>query len=1004
MKRLKKLSIAALALVLGVAMMASSFSGFKAAKAVNTPMASIPSKIVSEVELGDDVTLPTLGANTFARVLDPNNAEVVVTNSKFNANLFGYYTVDFYSVDNGNVASFIRRIRIESKSLVPDIVVPFNGADIPSVARVGTVVELPLADFKFVDANGEEDEALREKYDNKVVTVEAKGPSGNAATITTDSAKHSFTLDAVPGVTKVQYILNWKGSYTVVKTFDITAQNEFSDSQKPTLTVSNVPTEVDVYTEVKLPKASATDTNDKNVKVEVKVVDSTGAVVKTNTIDENGKVTTNTVDAKFENSDNMKFIPTVKGTSLTVVYTATDDKNNKTTREYPVDVVDKSAPVLTIDNTLIPAVWGVNVNGNVANAEIVFPEAKVFDANDSNANPATALTASFRIVDSNNENVITATGAYSAANYTWTPTTAGTYTVKYSASDAAGRTTSPSLYSYSIEVKSTYTDETAPTVTFTSIDSYLNDGDVIKAATISVYDKDDSRVNVVTEYKYEDGTVIDIEKEEKVVASKGAIIVTVTATDDAGNETIDSKEIRTINPSDYSAATGIVSANFGSYNERGASVAMKQFVPVQLLAASNITFTGSKHDFNMGVQVIVTEPGTSTVTLNGTEYGIKGTGAVIKDVLVSVSPSNLDSDSANTSYTVNKIEFTPSKAGEYGITFVVTTTGGAQSFYTQYVTVQDAEKPIVIIDSTFPNEVELGQVITLPAVTTSDNSGSATLYLETTGTPNLNGRVFTASEKGTYSFKYYAVDANSIQSESVEKTITVVDTTAPVIMVNGAVTTYAAKDVSVALPNATATDYSGIKEITVEVKDNTGASIYKSAASAANLAFTATKDGKHTVTYTAYDNNSLSSVQSYTIAVGDIISPVISIEGTFKTRAKQGDTMNLAAATATDNISSSLTSKIVKKVYAPDGNVSTYTGGTTTTEITFEKTGEYRIVYEVTDDAGNVGSSAEHIIEVTAKSVAPTVPAQALYTVLIIVAVCLVAAAAYYFLKGKKAE
>ncbi len=113
--------------------------------------------------------------------------------------------------------------------------------------------------------------------------------------------------------------------------------------------------------------------------------------------------------------------------------------------------------------------------------------------------------------------------------------------------------------------------------------------------------------------------------------------------------------------------------------------------------------------------------------------------------------------------------------------------------------------------------------------------------------------------------------------------------------------------------------------------------------------FIANEYGQYTIEYCAVDSSSRSNtVVDTTLAiVEDAVAPEITLNGSYKTSFKVGDTVTLIGATVTDNHSTDLTCSIF--VVASNGG---YTRVTDT--YTFTEVGSYVIRYYTIDDNGNI--------------------------------------------------
>lgn len=119
---------------------------------------------------------------------------------------------------------------------------------------------------------------------------------------------------------------------------------------------------------------------------------------------------------------------------------------------------------------------------------------------------------------------------------------------------------------------------------------------------------------------------------------------------------------------------------------------------------------------------------------------------------------------------------------------------------------------------------------------------------------------------------------------------------------------------------------------------------------------TAKKIGSYVVRYQVSDKKGNKLTDSYAIRVADKEAPVISVKAPVAT-AKVGDKITLYEATATDNVSETVTIKMY--VYYPDGHTEELTGVKTFTP---SLKGVYRITYMALDDLQNVSFKTFEIV------------------------------------------
>ncbi|MDQ7075575.1 MAG: HYR domain-containing protein [Gammaproteobacteria bacterium] len=232
---------------------------------------------------------------------------------------------------------------------------------------------------------------------------------------------------------------------------------------------------------------------------------------------------------------------------------------------------------------------------------------------------------------------------------------------------------------------------------------------------------------------------------------------------------------------------------------------------------------------------------------------------------------------------------------------------------TMLVTVQDTTAPVLTVPANV--SVEANAVLSTVAI----GSASATDIFAVTVT---NDAPMTFPLGDTV-VTYTATDGNGLTSTATQ-TITVTDTTAPVLTVPSAITSEAsAVESLIALGTATATDIFG--------------------ATVTNDAPATFPLGDTVVTYTATDGNGLTSTATQTITVTDTTAPVLTVPSAITSEASAiSSLIALGTATATDIFGATVTSD------AP----ATYSLGTTV------------VTWTATDVNGNVSTATQNVVVV----------------------------------------
>jgi hypothetical protein len=233
---------------------------------------------------------------------------------------------------------------------------------------------------------------------------------------------------------------------------------------------------------------------------------------------------------------------------------------------------------------------------------------------------------------------------------------------------------------------------------------------------------------------------------------------------------------------------------------------------------------------------------------------------------------------------------------------------------------EDTTSPVITLVGGQSIDFEAGTTYTDTGATAIDNVDGA-VSVTTSGTVDT-------SVLGSYTITYSATDAAGNSSNDT-RTVTVVDTIAPVISLSGSSSMTVLIGSTFSEPGVTATDsYQGVLAVT------TTGSVDTSTA------------GTYTLTYTATDSSGNSASESRTVVVSatlaDTTAPVLSLNGSAAMELLAGDSFTDPGATATD---------------AVDGSVTV----TTTGSVDSSTAGTYTLTYTATDSSGNTASDTRTI-------------------------------------------
>ena len=522
--------------------------------------------VPSKCEYGKTFEVPAVQGATKVEVKAPNGA-VVKPDSKnmVTAEQVGNYVVT-YTADKGANYSFNVYVTLGEDFFLR---VDYNGADIPTYIQKGGKFTIPGASVVYYNDDNilvsypkdELDIAIYDSFNNKYKVGDEFTADKNGKVYLTYSVRLGKNASALKYFNE---------------TFTVNVQSTFSDTAAPTLSVAGVSSDISINRPVTLPTATATDSYDSNVKIDIEVVDPDGQKVRLTDVDKYGyayqdadklkadaanadKASWNYPEITFDNDKAMTFYPVKKG-DYVVRYTAYDDAGNKSTvREYHMTCSDFKAPdFYEIADWMIPETWGLTVNG-AENGKISLPIPTIVDNKDHVTSQGEGdedlISLYFRITDSDNsrtvlqiENVFASADSADAKfvgnsiygtegeSYTFkdgvfefdfnkyhkldskgeAADLPGTYTVYYRARDKAQNTSSKT---YTITLEDEYKDEADPSTAEVTVPSYVSTSDeYFDVPNPSVADAEDSRPHVeyrIYSDKKDEGEFIEVKGGEK---------------------------------------------------------------------------------------------------------------------------------------------------------------------------------------------------------------------------------------------------------------------------------------------------------------------------------------------------------------------------------------------------------------------------------------------------------------------------------------------------------
>ena len=195
------------------------------------------------------------------------------------------------------------------------------------------------------------------------------------------------------------------------------------------------------------------------------------------------------------------------------------------------------------------------------------------------------------------------------------------------------------------------------------------------------------------------------------------------------------------------------------------------------------------------------------------------------------------------------------------------------------VTVNDVDAPVITVNGANPMTVECHTTFTDPGATANDLCAGS-VAVTSSGTVDAN-------TPGTYTITYSATDGTNTATAT--RTVNVVDTTAPVITLNGANPMTVECHTGFSDPGATASDAcAGTVPVT------------------ASGAVDANTPGTYTITYSASDNAGHTTTTTRTVNVVDTLAPVITINGANPFTVECHTSFTDPGATASDSCAGSV--------------------------------------------------------------------------------------------------
>ncbi len=270
------------------------------------------------------------------------------------------------------------------------------------------------------------------------------------------------------------------------------------------------------------------------------------------------------------------------------------------------------------------------------------------------------------------------------------------------------------------------------------------------------------------------------------------------------------------------------------------------------------------------------------------------------------------------------------------LTATATDLSGNTSQFSSPLFIDDRTPPVIVLNGESDVLLECGDIFNDPGVASATDNLDGNLFTQVGRSILLNDEsvesIDTGNLNATYELVYFVIDTAGNIGESI-RTITIVDTTQPELALIGAATLTLECGSTFNDPGATAND-------TCEGDVS------------ANIERTGTVDtsatGQYTISYNVVDSSENSAPQvARTVNVVDTTAPQITLLGEGTLTLECGSTFTDPGATATDTCEGDLSASITKT-----GTVDT------------NATGQYTLLYNVSDNSENSASQVARTVNV----------------------------------------
>ncbi|MCG2126164.1 putative Ig domain-containing protein [Staphylococcus epidermidis] len=767
------------------------------------------------------------------------------------------------------------------------------------------------------------------------IKIEATDNSGQAVTNKVDGLPDGVTFDEATNT--ISGTPSEVGSYDIT----VTTTDESGNATETTFTIDVEDTSKPTVESV------ADQTQEVNTEI---------TPIKIEATDNSGQTVTNKVDGlpagvTFDEATN-----TISGTPSEVgrydiTVTTTDESGNETETTFTIDVEDTTKP--TVESV---ADQTQEVNTEITPIKI--------EARDNSGQAVTNKVEGLPDGVTFDEATNTISG---------TPSEVGRYDITVTTTDESGNETETT---FTIDVE----DTTKPTVESVADQTQEVNTEI---TPITIESEDNSGQAVTNKVEGLPNGVTFDEATNTISGTPsevGSYTVTVTTTDESGNETETTFTINvedTTKPTVESIAdqtqevnTEIEPIKIEARDNSGQAVMNKVEGLPNGVTFDETTNTISGTPSEVGrydITVTTTdESGNATETTftidveDTTKPTVESVSDQTQEVNTEITPINIEATDNGGQAVTNKVEGlpdgvtfdeatntisgTPSEVGSYTVTVTTTDESGNATEITFTINVEDTTKPTVedIADQT----QEVNTEITPIKIEATDNSGQGVTN-KVDGLPDgvtfdeaTNTISGTPSEVGSYDITVTTTDESG-NSETTTFTIDVKDTTKPTVE---------------SVADQTQEVNTEIEPIKIEATDNSGQAVTNKVdglpdgvtfdEATNTISGTPSEVGSYDITVTTTDESGNSETTTFTIDVKDTTKPTV--ESVADQTQEVNTEIEPIKIEATDNSGQAVTNKVEG---LPDGV--TFDEATNTISGTPNEVGSYDITVTTTDESGN---------------------------------------------------